>query len=154
MYINHYYLLKVWLMVSIMIAFISACAPALRLYSGEGGVEGFAYRLGFFCGVLAFEITYSLSIFISLYLIQYLLTTRFYMPALFVRSILILCFLIWVFLYCHINYGTWIHPFFAAYSGIAIYGFFTFDVYKYNVLYDDMKDDLELNYWNDDMERE
>ena len=32
---------------------------------------------------------------------------------------------------------TWIHPFFIAYAGMAIYGFFTFDIYKYDPFYDD-----------------
>lgn len=138
-----------------MMAFICACAPGLRMYPNDAGVESFAYRLGFFCGVLAFEITYSLTIFICLYLIYYFLTTRFYMSAFFVKSILILCFLIWVFFISRINYPeTWIHPFFVAYSGLAIYGFFTFDIYKYNLLDDDRNADLELNYWSDDLEEE
>ena len=141
-------------MTTLMMAFICACSPDIRTYPDDVGAENFAYRLGFFFGVLAFEISYSLTIFICLYLIYYLLTTRFYMSALFVRSVLVFCFLIWVFLCSRVYYDAWIHPFFVAYSGVAIYGFFAFDVYKHDLFYDDLNDDLELNYWNDDLERE
>lgn len=154
MSINNSYLLKVWIMSSIMMAFIGACSPDIRTYPVAVGVEGFAYRLGFFLGVLTFEITYSLTIFICLYLIYYLLTDRFCMSALLLRSILVFCFLIWVLLYSHIDYDTWIHPFFVAYSGVAIYGFFTFDVYKYDLLGDNWNSDLELKYWDNEQERE
>ena len=128
---NLLYPFWVWLVSSLFISLACACWPIIRHYPIDGYDMTFFYRVGFFCGVFAFLFENSVHLFFFLALLYYIFTARFYLSGLLIKSALIFFFLIGVFILNRINYpGTWLHPFFMVYSGLAIISFFLIDIYR------------------------
>lgn len=136
MRVNKFYVLKVWLMTMLFIAAACAYWPNIRTYPDKVGFESIEYRAGMFCGVFLYEFKFSVSIFICLYLLYYLLTARFYLSEILVKTVLFIFFLIGAFIANRIYFPeSWFHPFFIAYSVGAVLAFCVFEVYRFDPRY-------------------
>ncbi len=130
MNINKFYPLKVWIVVTLLVALSFACWPSLRFYPDTITAESFLWRVGFFLGVFCFELEYSLHILIFLYLVFYFLSYRFFLSSIFVKSALFICFLTSILIAVHLNFPeTWFHPFFIVSAVFGAFAFYLFDVY-------------------------
>jgi hypothetical protein len=135
---NKFYLLKVWLTATFLIALACACWPDLRTYPLIMLPKSLAYSIGCFFGIISFELEYSVAIFICLYLFFYLLSRKFFLSAQLVKSVLFVFFLIGILISNHIYYPwSLFHPFFIVYSAGAAIAFYLFDVYRFDPEYDD-----------------
>jgi hypothetical protein len=138
MEINKFYLLEVWLITIFCTAFVCAWWPDIRTYPFIVGPESFAYKAGMFCGVIVFELEFSVTIFICLYLVFYLFIRKFFLPALLVKSVFFVFFLIATLIVNHIYFSwTWLHPFFKVYLISAIISFYLFDNFSNDWEYSD-----------------
>ena len=135
---NKFYLLEVWLIPTFSIALICACWPDLRTYPITMLTKSLPYSVGIFLGIIVFELEYSIAIFICLYLLFYLLTVKFYLSEIVVKSVLIVFLLAGIFIANHIYFScTWLHPFFKVYLVGAAGALLIFDVYSLDLEYDD-----------------
>jgi hypothetical protein len=138
MRINKFFLLKIWILSTLLIAFICACIPDIRTLPFQVGRQSLAYREGMFVGVLEMALTFSVPIFLCLYGLYYLLTVRFFLPGLIVKSALVFLFLTGVFICNYIYFPwTWFHPFFIAYITGTASIIFIFHIYKFDLNYID-----------------
>lgn len=134
---NLYYPLVVWFIGSFLTALVCAIWPVIRLYpiTTEGGFE---FRAGFFFGVFAYLLDFSMTVFVFLSLLYYLLVARFYLSERFVKSALIFLLLIAALIASRIDYpGIWFHPLYIAYSVLTIISFLLFRIYTYDLHFED-----------------
>lgn len=132
MQIDKFFLLKVWVISTLLIAFVCACFPNFRTLPLIYNHPSLAFRVGLFVGVLEMVLTFSVPIFLCLYGIFYLLAVRFYLSDVLVKSALIVLFLIGVFISNSIYFKWhWFHPFFFAYTAgtaLAIYILYIYNI--------------------------
>ena len=130
-----FYPFPVWFISLVLSSLICACWPVLR--SGfDFGQVSFLWRVGFFAGVFCFAFEYSVYIFLSLYLLCFLFTAWCYLSDRFIKFLLIVCFLIWIFIINRSEFPeTWLHPFFMVYSAVTIPGLLLFKIYRYDAYY-------------------
>jgi len=138
MRINKFFVLKVWLISTFLIAFICACAPNIRTYPFSAGHTSFLFRLGMFVGVFETALTFSVPIFLCLYGLFFLLTARLFMSEIIVKSALAVLLLIGVFI-CNSIYfpAERLQPFFIAYVVETVSAIFFFRIYQVDLDYID-----------------
>ncbi len=135
---NKFYLLEVWVITTFLIALVCACWPDISTYPITMLPKSLPFSIGIFLGIIVFELEYSIAIFICLYLLFYLMTVKFNLSEIVVKSVLIVFFLVGIFIANHIYFSwTWLHPFFKVYLAGAAGALIMFDVYKLDLEYDD-----------------
>ena len=129
------YPLWVWLLGSVLMSIICTCWPTIYIdHTGFGW--SFAFRAGFFFGVLTFVLQSSIIVFTFLVVLYYILAARVYLPQLYVKIALIFFFLIGSFIANSIYYEqTWFRPFFMIYAGIHVVLFLLLYVDQYDADY-------------------
>ena len=138
MRIRPLYLLKIWITSSILIAFLCAYFPDMGISPFVENDTSYLYRFGMFFGVLAFQIEYSVPVFVFLYLIQYLLAIMFDPSEEVLKIVIFVFFLIGVFISNHVQYPrTFLHPFSVWFSIISLAPFLFFNQYYYGMRWDD-----------------